>query len=847
MAWRFSGYLRDTLLHPFPCIFHRLKPQAFGAAGGSDGMKIRFGVLEELNALLKCQTSIDTLAGILKNVSIPNMRRHVKYVWMLCCLFWGSVVSQSAALDGLIRDYCFDCHDGDVDKGGLNLEALQEMPFHEQTEVWEKVVRKLDGRQMPPIGEDRPSETLFNQMSSELAAALDKIAREHPNPGRTETFRRLTRTEYQNAIRDLLSVQIDGRAWLPKDESSHGFDNITVGSLSPTLLNRYITAAQRISRLAVGVSKVKPGGETYRIPADVTQENHVEGLPLGTRGGMLISHTFSHDAEYEIKVRLARDRNEEIEGLRGKYELDLLLDNQRIQRFTVEPPKISKDYESVDRNLVARIPVKAGLHKVGVTFVDHSDALLERKRQPYTVAFNMHRHPRLSPAVYQVNINGPFDIEGAGESESRRKIFITRPDTPSQEEACAEMILSNLMRRAYRRPVDAEDLVQPMAFYRRQHAEGGFEAGIEAALGAILISPEFLFRVEEDPANIGPNTVYNISDIQLASRLSFFLWSSIPDEELLDLAMRGDLSQGNHLEEQTLRMLADPRAQSLVTNFADQWLYLRNLDGLTPDARLFPDFDENLRQAFRKETSLFFEHVLSENRSALELLKCDYTYLNERLARHYGIKGVHGNHFRKVSLTPELHRGGLLRQGSILSVTSYATRTSPVIRGNWILSNLLSVPPPPPPPDVPALDENTVDSSLSMRERLAEHRANVACASCHNILDPVGFSLENFDAVGRWREMEKGQPVDASGGFPDGREFVGVDALEEALLDRPDLFVGTLAEKMLTFALGRGIESYDAPAIRQILREAKKDDFKMHSVILAVVNSQPFQKRKTLR
>jgi hypothetical protein len=522
------------------------------------------------------------------------------------------------------------------------------------------------------------------------------------------------------------------------------------------------------------------------------------------------------------------------------------LDDQRIRRFTVKPPEIAKDYESVDRNLVVRIPVTAGLHQVGVTFVDHSDALLERKRQPYTVAFNMHRHPRLSPAIYQVNINGPFNIEGAGESESRRKIFITRPDQPSQEDACAEKILSNLMRHAYRRPVDAEDLVQPMAFYRREQAGGGFEAGIEAALGAILISPEFLFRVEEDPADVGPDAVYRISDIQLASRLSFFLWSSIPDEELLELAMRGELSKANHLEEQTRRMLADPRARSLVTNFADQWLYLRNLDGLTPDARLFPDFDENLRQAFRKETGLFFEHVLTENRSALELLKCDYTYLNERLARHYGIKGIHGDHFRKVNLAPELHRGGLLRQGSILSVTSYATRTSPVIRGNWILSNLLGVPPPPPPPDVPALDENTVDSSLSMRERLAQHRANVACASCHNILDPVGFSLENFDAVGRWREMEKGRPVDASGGFPDGREFVGVGALEEALLDRPELFVGTLAEKMLTFALGRGIESFDAPAIRQIIREAKEDDFRMHSVILAVVNSQPFQKRKTL-
>ena len=835
-----------SFLYPLPHIFLSVEAAIYLSIQWKRRIEISIWNLVDFNALLKFQTSIDTVDGILKNVSIPNMRRHVKYVWMLCCLCWGSAVSQSAALDGLIRDYCFDCHDGDVDKGGLNLEALQGMPFHEQTEVWEKVVRKLDGRQMPPIGKDRPSETVFNQMSSGLAAALDKIASEHPNPGRTETFRRLTRTEYQNVIRDLLSVNIDAKALLPKDESSHGFDNITVGSLSPTLLNRYITAAQRISRLAVGASDVKPGGETYRIPADVTQESHVEGLPLGTRGGLVISHTFSHDAEYEIRIRLARDRNEEIEGLDGKYELDVLLDNLRVERFIVQPPEIAKDYESVDRNLMVRLPVTAGLHEVGVTFVDHSDALLERKRLPYTVAFNMHRHPRLSPAIYQVNVNGPFNIQGAGNSESRRKIFITRPDSSAEEEDCAEKILSNLMRRAYRRPVGNDDLVQPMAFYRREQARGGFEAGIEAALGAILISPEFLFRVEEDPADAGAGAVYRVPDIQLASRLSFFLWSSIPDEELLDLAEKGELSRGGNLARQTLRMLKDPRVQSLVTNFADQWLYLRNLDALTPDARLFPDFDENLRQAFRKETTLFFESVLSDNRSVLDLLKCDFTFLNERLAKHYGVAGIHGDHFRKVSLTPDLHRGGLLRQGSILSVTSYATRTSPVIRGNWILSNLLGVPPPPPPPDVPALDENSVDSSLSMRDRLAEHRANVACASCHNILDPVGFSLENFDAVGRWREMEGGRPVDASGGFPDGREFVGVDALEEALLDRPELFVSTLAEKMLTFALGRGIESYDAPAVRQIIREAKKDDFRMHSVISAVINSQPFQMRKTL-
>lgn len=774
------------------------------------------------------------------------MKQCIQIACILCFLFLGTAVSYADERNTFVTEYCLDCHDGDIDKGGLNLEAIQSAPIGDHAGIWEKVVRKLNGRQMPPIGEERPSEATFHEMSAQLAGVLDRIAEKNPDPGRTETFRRLTRTEYQNAIRDLLSVDIDATALLPKDESSHGFDNITVGSLSPTLLNRYISAAQHISSLAVGASNPKPGGETYRIPADVTQENHVEGLPLGTRGGLLMRHTFSHDAEYEIKIRLARDRNEVVEGLNGKYELDVLLDHQRVERFTVQPPKIAKDYESVDRHLVLRLPVSAGLHEVGVTFVDHSDALLERKRRPYTVAFNMHRHPRLSPAIYQVNINGPFNIQGAGDSESRRKVFVVQPEKPSQEDTCAKRILTNLIRRAYRRPVSHEDLVQPMSFYRREKEHGGFEAGIQAALGAILVSPEFLFRIEEDPIDIEPNSVYQISDLQLASRLSFFLWSSIPDQELLNLASQGKLSKGNQLVQQTKRMLKDPRARSLVTNFADQWLYLRNLDGLTPDARLFPDFDENLRQSFRKETMLFFENVLKEDRSVLELLKCDYTFLNERLARHYGISGVHGEHFRKVSLEPKLRRGGLLRQGSILSVTSYATRTSPVIRGHWILDNLLGVGPPPPPPNVPALEENTVDSSLSIRERFAEHRANKACASCHNVLDPVGFSLENFDAVGRWREMENGQPVDASGGFPDGREFVGVDALEEALLGRPDLFVGTFTEKLLTYALGRGIETFDAPAVRSILREAEKDDFRISSVILAVVNSQPFQMRKSL-
>jgi hypothetical protein len=744
-----------------------------------------------------------------------------------------------------LRKYCFDCHDSDVQKGDLNLQALEDLQSTKDSSAWEKVIRKLNARQMPPIGKKRPDDATYDKTIKELTAALDKAAAASPNPGRTETFRRLNRTEYQNAIRDLLNVEIDPAALLPKDEASHGFDNVTVGTLSPTLLDRYITAAQKISQLAIGAPRKKPGGDTYRIPADVTQEDQVEGLPIGTRGGTLIRHTFPQDAEYEFQVRLARDRNEEIEGLNGTYELEILIDGKRMELFTVAPPKISKDYESVDGKLKLRVPVSAGLHEVGVTFIDNSSALLERKRQPYAAAFNMHRHPRLRPAIYQVSINGPYNAKGPGNSSSRRTILIAEPKSTSDEEPCAEKIISRLARRAYRRAIAAEDLQQALQIYRETQEAEGFEAGIEAAISSILVSPEFLFRVETDPSGLSPNTTYRVPDIQLASRLSFFLWSSIPDEELLDLAIRGELSKPEVLHQQTRRMLKDARARSLATNFADQWLYLRNLDSLTPDARLFPDFDDNLRQALRRETVLFFQNILENDRSTLDLLKADYTYLNERLAKHYGIRGVYGSHFRKVAVTPEMRRGGLLRHGSVLSVTSYATRTSPVIRGHWILGNLLGTPPPPPPPNVPALDEKKISSSLSVRERLAEHRANPACASCHDVMDPVGFALENFDAVGRWRDFENGYPVDASGGLPDGSKFEGVDALEQGLLKRPELFVGTFAEKLLTFSLGRGVETYDAPAVRKIVKDAARDDFRFSSVIIGVVNSTPFQMKRT--
>lgn len=748
-------------------------------------------------------------------------------------------------MHSFVGRYCADCHDRDTKKRDLDLDSISAEDVTRHSEIWEKVVRKLRARQMPPAEKKRPDENTYKAILSQLETALDTAALRHPNPGRTETLRRLNRTEYQNAIRDLLALEVDAAALLPKEEAGYGFDNVAVANLSPTLLDRYIAAAQKVSRLAVGAPR-RSGGDTIRIRADLTQEEHVAGLPLGTRGGALIPHTFPEDAEYEIQIRLARDRNEEVEGLREAHELELLLDRERVKSFTVAPPKGHKNYELVDQHLKVRIPVTAGPHQLGVTFVKNPSSLLETRRQPYQARFNMHRHPRLSPAIYQVSINGPYASKGPGDTPSRRRIFVCKPTQATEEETCAKQILATLMRRAYRRPVTDADLETPMGFYRKAHAEEGFEAGIEAALSAILINPQFLFRVEQDPSGVPPGTAYRISDLDLASRLSFFLWSSLPDDELLDVAVRGELSKPAVLETQVRRMLADSRSRTLVNNFAGQWLHLRNLEGFTPDLRLFPDFDDNLRQAFRTETELVFENVLREDRSVLSLLQTGYTFLNERLAKHYGVPHVYGSHFRRVSTDPQTERGGLLRHGSILAVTSYATRTSPVLRGKWILENIIGTPPPPPLPDVPALRDNAVSATLSVRERLAEHRANTACASCHNLMDPVGFSLENFDAVGRWRGMEEGKPVDASGGLPDGSRFTGIAGLEEGLLNRPEVFVGTLTEKLLTFALGRSVEHFDGPAIRKIVHDAQAADYRFSSIIVGITKSTPFTMRRAL-
>jgi hypothetical protein len=691
----------------------------------------------------------------------------------------------------------------------------------------------------------RPTEAEYESTIQSLVATLDSEAAAHPKPGRTETIRRLNRTEYQNAVRDLLALDIDATALLPADSASHGFDNVTVGTLSPTLLDRYISAAQKISRLAVGDTERGPGGDTIRIKPDITQEEQVEGLPFGTRGGALIPYNFPQNGEFEIQVRLTRDRNDEVEGLREPHEMVVLLNREQVQSFTVKPPRSGEGHQYVDAHLKFRLSTQAGPHELGVTFLKNPSSVLETKRQPYLAHFNFHRHPRLSPAIYQVSITGPFDAKGPGDTPSRQQIFTAHPGSANDEEPCANKILSSLLRRAWRRPVDDADVGRLMTVFLEARKDSSFDAGIEAAISAILVSREFLFRVEQQP-DLAVGKPYKISDIDLASRLSFFIWSSIPDEELLALAQRGELSKPEVLAKQTNRMLTDPRAESLVSNFGGQWLHLRNLESITPDGRLFPDFDDNLRQAMRRETEMLFGEILREDGSILQLLKTDHTWLNERLARHYGIPHICGTHFRRVALEPGSERGGILRHASLLTETSYATRTSPVIRGKWILENLIGIPPPPPLPDVPALDNGQISESLPIRVRLAAHRDKPACAGCHSFIDPPGFALENFDAVGRWRALEEGKPVDASGRLPDGSTFTGVDGLETGLLNRPDIFTTTLTEKLLTFALGRGIEPDDGPAVRQIVRSAKADNYRFSAIILGIVNSTPMRMRQTL-
>ncbi len=756
----------------------------------------------------------------------------------------------------LLNRYCAGCHNEKTKQGDFVLSTLDVANVASAAERWELVVRKLRARSMPPAGRPRPTEAAYDGLITHLETSLDRVAAANPDPGRTDTFRRLNRTEYQNAIRDLLDVEIDAEAMLPSDDSSHGFDNISVGGLSPMLLERYLSAAQKISRLAVGTPVRSAGAETIVLPPDLTQEDHFDGQPFGTRAGASVRYTFPADGEYQFELRLTRDRNELIEGLTEPHKVELSVDGVRLQVFDLKPaPRtgpvdaVAPQYapeQAADAHLNIRTQVTGGPHVVQVGFIKRPSALVETERQPYLASYNSDRSPRTQPALYSVSIAGPFNPHGIGETPSRKRIFTCRPAKAADEQSCARTILSTMARRAYRRPAAAAEVQMLLDFYKQGRAEGTFEQGIEMALRAMLTSPAFLFRIEREEAAVRTPS-YRISDLELASRLSFFLWSSIPDDQLLDVAVKGRLKDPAVLEQQVRRMLADARAEALVNNFAAQWLYLRNLDEHKPDSRLFPDFDDNLRQAFRRETELLFQSVLKEDRSVLDLLRADYTFVNERLAKHYDIPNVYGSHFRRVELGKDSVRGGLLGQGSIMTVTSYANRTSPVRRGQWILENLLGTPVPPPPVNVPPLPETAPgEKILTMRERMVQHRANPVCASCHQLMDPVGLSTENFDAIGRYRtQSEAGGPIDASGGLPDGSKFDSASGLRKAVLNRPELFVTTLTEKLMTYAIGRGLEYYDAPAVREITRRARTDDYRFSSVVLGIVNSTPFRMRRS--
>ncbi len=753
----------------------------------------------------------------------------------------GPIQGQVAAVDDgspreVLDRYCVACHNTRRQIGGLALDTVDPMAVEEAPALWEKVAAKLRARMMPPAPRPRPEEATYVAFVAHLESALDDAASDKPNPGRPVAHR-LNRAEYVNAVRELVGLNVDGRELLPPDESGYGFDNIAdVLSLSPGLLERYLLAAAKISRQAIGDPTLRPTTVTYKTSPLLSQDARVsDNLPFGSRGGLAIDHHFSLDAEYVIRISL-RGR------ARSPHRLEIRMDREEVAAFTL----------GERRPLEVRLPVKAGRRLVGVSFantVDQSLAIDARPAPPPITSFAYTLYPN-DPAVERVEILGPFNGSVPAATEARRRIFICTPvtDDVAEERGCAREIITRLTTVAYRRGVDGREIDQLLVAYDAGREDGGgFEDGIRWALEAILVSPQFLFRIEEEPADAEPGLPYRVSDLDLASRLSFFLWSSVPDEELRDLAVRGELARPSVLEEQTRRMLADPRASALVANFAGQWLYLRNVPSVAPNATEFPEFDDNLRHAFRRETELFFQSQLRGDRSVRELLDADHTFVNERLARHYGIPRVYGNHFRRVQW-PDDRRAGLLGQGSLLTVTSYPHRTSPVLRGKWLLENLLGAPPPPPPPDVPALEE--VPDGVrpaGMRERMAQHRANPVCASCHATIDPLGFALENFDAVGHWRASDgpDARPIDASGTLPDGTSFAGPAEFRAALLADPwaGEFTRTVTEKLLTYALGRGLEFYDAPAVRRIVREAGPEHT-WSALIRGIVRSVPFQMRR---
>jgi hypothetical protein len=783
--------------------------------------------------------------------------------------------SASLAARPMLDRYCVTCHNDQLKTGGLTLQGVNIAEPAEHAEALEKAVRKIRAGAMPPLGAPRPDAAALDGFVTSLETALDRTAAARPNPGRTETFHRLNRTEYGNAVRELLELDIDTASLVPADESSYGFDNIAgVLKISPVFMERYATAAQKVSRLAVGSMTIPASETTFRLSSDINQDDYQEGLPLGTRGGTLVRHHFPLDAEYEIKVSLMRNGFDQVPRFTDQHPLEVTIDGVRAELFIVgearpagggrgaaRPPAdaaaaaagddIPPVRPPVKGDFSIRVPVKAGTHELGAAFIKKSSALTVTPRQWFLRPMAGIGDTRYEPQVGGITVAGPFNPTGPGDTPSRRRIFTCRPASRADEARCATQILSALARRAYRRPVNEEDLEPLMAFFDQGRSGGHFEAGIELALRRLLVSPAFLLRTSQDPPNIARNTAYRISDVELASRLSFFLWSSIPDDELLDLAVKGKLTDPAVLKQQVRRMLADARSEALIKNFAGQWLYLRNVPDKVTDGGVFPDFEGSLRGAFLRETEMFFASILrDEHASVLELLRANYTFLNQQLAQYYGIGNVYGRNFRRVELKDDARPGGLLGQGSILLATSYPTRTAPTIRGKWIMSTLLGIPPPEPPPNVPALQENAagqaVANASSVRARLEQHRANPTCAGCHKLMDPLGLALENFDAIGRWRtKAEDGTPIDPTAQLFDGTRVDGPSAVRDALLRHPESIVRTTTERLLTYALGRGTEYYDYPAIRKIVKEAGSSNASFTAIILGIANSTPFQMRRS--
>ena len=773
---------------------------------------------------------------------------------LLCAACQPSREELIAEHEATLKRYCLDCHNQAERAGEMTLEPVRLRDVAADAGKWERVVRKLRAGMMPPVDQPRPEHSTYTALASFLEHELD----DHPTPQMPPPgLHRLNRAEYGNAIRDLLALDIDPAAFLPADDSSRGFDNQagTLG-LSPALLEAYLGAAGKISRLALGRVET-PTQALYRVAADATQNYHVEGLPFGTRGGILVEHTFPVDAEYNFKVysvNLGNMGNFRPFGEMRGEQLEVLLDGARVALIDWDEAfGIDRGFGGGNgqlKTIDVRVPVTAGPHRVGVTFLatNYAPGLdINRPFERSTIETGGLPGYSFYPHIGSVRIDGPYETTGVSATQSRKAILVCEPADASAHEACAREILTALARRAYRGADTPADVDMLLEFYRAGSEAGDFEGGIELALQRLLADPKFIYRIEHEPAELAPGELYAVGDVELASRLSFFLWSSIPDEELLTLASQGRLRDAQVLEAQVRRMLADPRSEALTANFAGQWLNLRALEGHVPVAALFPDFDDNLRQSFRRETELFFDSLIRENRPVTELLTADYTFVDERLAKHYGIPGVYGSRFRRVTLPDELDaRRGLLGKGSLLTVSSQPIRTSPVIRGYWVLQNLLGVPPPPPPADVPDLEPQEVDAAgnariPTMREQMEKHRANPACVGCHQLMDPIGFALEPFDAIGRARTTDGDTVIDAGSVMYDGTPIDGPADLRKFLLGYEDQFVRNVTEKLLTYALGRGVEYYDMPVVRSIAAQAEKDDYRFASLIVGVVQSEPFR------